>query len=114
VTAQRPRRGLRWIPGSIANILHDNGIDTREELANAAGLALSTVYKIFPADAEPQWSGWATDTTLYALAYTFNVPLSRLVYEPAAERVADRNARRAQKRARNSTRPDASTVEVVA
>lgn len=91
-------RGLRWIPESIANILHDNGIRNREELAHAVDAAVSSVYRWFPADADPEWAGKATTEALSGLAYYFNVPISRLVYEPAAERAAERKIRRNSKR----------------
>lgn len=91
-------RTLRWIPESIGNILHDNGIHSRDELARAIGVGRNTIFRCFPPNAKAEWSGEATTLALYAIAYTFNVPVSRLIAEPAADRATERRALRGQKR----------------
>lgn len=83
------------MPESVANVLHANGIQDRAGLANALKMPPSTVYRVFDSD----WSGRATDTMLAALAETFNVPMSRLVAEPAANRLGPK--RRSPRRAAN-------------
>lgn len=79
------------MPESVANILHANGIQDRSGLAKALDMPPSTVYRAFNSN----WSGRASDTMLAALAETFNVPMSRLVVEPAAARL-DPKRRRAR------------------
>lgn len=85
------RRGLSWVPESVATILHINNIRTREELARAVGVGVNTIYRCFPAESE--WAGEATTLTLYALAYAFDVPLSSLVYEPKSYRAEQKPGR---------------------
>lgn len=73
---------LRWIPESIANLMHSNNIHGRADLAKRIGVSRSTVYSVFARD----WSGTATTSVLAQLAGQFQVPLNTLVSEPGAQR----------------------------
>jgi hypothetical protein len=75
----QPPSDLYWSPDSVADILHNNGIRTREQLAQRTRMSRATIYRIFDAD----WSGTATLTVLVRMAYCFRVPLAALVNEPA-------------------------------
>jgi hypothetical protein len=70
---------LHWRPDSVANILHNNGICTREQLAQRTTMSRATIYRVFDAG----WSGTATLTVLVRMAYCFRAPLAALVKEPA-------------------------------
>jgi hypothetical protein len=59
--------------------LHNNGIRTREQLAQHTRMSRATIYRVFAAD----WSGTATLTALVRMAYCLRVPLAALVKEPA-------------------------------
>jgi hypothetical protein len=62
-----------WIPDSVANILHSDGVRTRAELASRIDLGRSIVYRCFAED----WSGRATMTVLVRAAAVFGVPLAK-------------------------------------
>lgn len=80
---REPSLEMYWIPDSISNILHANGIHTRDQLANALPVDRATVFRAFPTDT---YSGRVRSTKmLVAMAQTFRVPLNRLVVEPAAQ-----------------------------
>jgi len=70
---------LYWISESVANILHRNGIHTRDELAKRLDIRRATIYRNFNAD----WSGRATMVVLVRAAAVFKVSLGALVKEPA-------------------------------
>lgn len=74
---------LRWIPESVSNLMHNNGIRDRQELAAATGLSRATIYRAFNND----WSGTATGTVLAEIAGQFRVPLAHLVVEPGLTRL---------------------------
>ena len=70
---------LHWIPQAVANVLHNNNIHDRAELAKAIGISRATVYRVF----NEEWAGRATIPILAAMACRFRVPIGRLVAEPA-------------------------------
>ncbi|AZS12193.1 Cro protein [Mycobacterium phage Halena] len=87
---------IRWIPDAVENLLHNNNILTRTELAKRLDVARSTVYRTFNED----WSGEPSLKMLALMAGYFRVPLNQLVTEPwrpVANRVNTKraNARRA-------------------
>ncbi|OYN81874.1 hypothetical protein CG716_04915 [Mycolicibacterium sphagni] len=79
---------IRWIPQAVENLLHNNDIMTKAELASFLGVARSTVYKTF----EDDWSGEVTTKMLAAMCSRFGVPMNRIATEPG--RAAARPTRR--------------------
>ncbi|ALF00347.1 Cro protein [Mycobacterium phage Archie] len=73
----------------MENLLHNHDILTRTELANALGVARSTVYRTFDDD----WSGEPSMTMLARMAGHFRVPLNRIVTEPGRTNTRRRNVR---------------------
>lgn len=72
---------LHWRPESIADIMRDNGIRTRGQLASRLdprGIGKVTVYRSF----NEEWSGVATCTLITAIAKEFGASLAQLVTEP--------------------------------
>lgn len=75
---------LHWRAPNIAELMTARGIANRKQLAEklvTLGIGESTIYRVFTA----HWAGQATTTVLVALAATFGLPLSMLVYEPSEE-----------------------------
>lgn len=72
---------LEWIAPAIENLVSANGIGNRNNLANFTGLGQTTIYKAF----KPDWSGKATSTVIAAMCEAFNIPIGRIVAEPAAK-----------------------------
>lgn len=69
------RHRLRWIPHSVSNLMHDNGINNPGELSPIIKIGRTTLYRAF----DENWSGYATTDVLAAIAGTFRVPPSVLV-----------------------------------
>ncbi|ASR87425.1 Cro protein [Mycobacterium phage Nicholasp3] len=88
-TSQTSAHTIRWIPEAVQNLLHNNDILTRTELAKALGVARSTVYRTFDED----WSGEPSMTMLATMAGHFRVPLNRIVTEPGSAVTRRRNVR---------------------
>lgn len=72
---------LHWQPESIAQLMSDNNIRTRGQLATRLdlhGISRVAVYRAFKGD----WSGEATPALVNTLAREFGVALSQLLIEP--------------------------------
>lgn len=72
---------LRWIPGAVANLTANHGIDSRNALAKVLNCGRSAIYESFNED----WSGTATITILVRMCRRFGVPMHHLVIEPCVE-----------------------------
>lgn len=75
---------LFWRPDSVANIMRDNNIHNRSELAEHLGISRATVYRSFTEG----WHGKASVTVLAALAAAFTASLADLVAEPLRSAVS--------------------------
>ncbi|QRY51841.1 Cro/Cl family transcriptional regulator [Mycolicibacterium septicum] len=73
---------LRWIAPAVRNLVYSNDIETRRDLAKRTHLGQSTVYKAF----DQNWSGKATSSVIAAMCETFNIPINRIVAEPASRK----------------------------
>ncbi|ADL71005.1 hypothetical protein LEBRON_39 [Mycobacterium phage LeBron] len=82
---------IRWIPDAVENLLHNNNILSRTELAKRLDVARSTVYRTFNED----WSGEPSMKMLALMAGYFRVPLNQLVAEPWKPVTKRVNVRRA-------------------
>lgn len=86
---------LLWIPESIANLMEDNGIQDRADLAKKKiGVGQTTIYRSF----DERWAGKVQTKMLRALALWTGIPLpqlvARVVVDPVATQKTEMRAKR--------------------
>lgn len=79
-----PFLDLEWRPERVAQILLENGVCNRSQLAKrleTVGIPRKSVYRAF----DKTWRGQVTGPVVVALAKMFSVPLGELLVEPYEE-----------------------------